>query len=127
MMQFLSYLADDRSSVPNEFLLPLETKLILFNDNRQRMLKDERDTKLLVGCFIFCKVIAGKLFMKPYKMCQYFDTDIHDLEQPMVFKENCLSMGYLLIALFTDVIYELYKPELERLENVKFDKKDVVM
>ena len=28
-------------------------------------------------------------------------------------------MGYLLIALFTDLIFEMYKPELERLERCR--------
>ena len=36
MMQFLAYLANERSAIPNNFLLPLESKLILFKENRQR-------------------------------------------------------------------------------------------
>ena len=34
MMQFLRYLTYDKSSIPESFLLPLEQKLILFNDDR---------------------------------------------------------------------------------------------
>ena len=65
--------------------------------------------------------------MKPYKLTQYFDTDIHDLEQPVIFKENCLSMAYIMIALFTDLIFDLYKPELERLEGHKLDKAEQII
>jgi len=36
MMQFLRYITYEKSSVPEIFLLPLEQKLILFNENRQR-------------------------------------------------------------------------------------------
>ena len=70
--------------------------------------------------------MAGKLFMKPYKLARYFDTDIHDLEQPVIFKENCLSMGYLLIALFTDLIFDMYKPELERLEGCRLSVEESI-
>ena len=40
-----------------------------------------------------------------------------DLENPIIFKENCLALGYTLIALFTDHLFEVYKPELERMEG----------
>ena len=36
MMQFLRYITYEKSSIPDNFLLPLERKLILFNENRQR-------------------------------------------------------------------------------------------
>ena len=51
MMQFLRYITYEKSSIPDNFLLPLERKLILFNENRQRQLKDDRDKSLLVGTF----------------------------------------------------------------------------
>lgn len=79
-----------------------------------------------MGSFIFCKVMAGKIFFKPYKLARYFDTDIHDLESPVNFKDNCLSIGYLLIALFTDYIFDLYKSEFERLQGQKLDKPDAI-
>ena len=36
MMQFLRYITYDKSSIPSNFLLPLEQKLILFDKNRTR-------------------------------------------------------------------------------------------
>ena len=34
MMQFIRYVTYDKSSIPIDFLLPLEQKLILFDENR---------------------------------------------------------------------------------------------
>ena len=34
MMNFMRYLTYDKSSIPEKFLLPLESKLILFNEDR---------------------------------------------------------------------------------------------
>ena len=34
MMNFLRYITNDKSSIPKDFLLPLEQKLIYFNDSR---------------------------------------------------------------------------------------------
>jgi hypothetical protein len=123
----MAYLASERSQIPADFLLPLESKLIPFKDNRQRDVKDPRDTKLLVGTFIFCKVMAGKIFFKPYKLSQYFDQDVNDLERPVIFKENCLAIGYALIAIFTDIVFDMFKGELEKLEEANFKKKDQVL
>lgn len=63
------------------------------------------------------KVLAGKLFFKPYKLTNFFEKEVADLDKPIIFKENCLALGYTLIALFTDLIFDLYKPELERMEG----------
>ena len=108
MMQFLRYLTYEKSSIPENFLLPLEQKLVLFNDNRQRQLKDERDKSLLVGCFLFVKVLAGKLLFKPYKLTRFFDAEVASLENPTMFKENCLNLGYTFIAMMTDYIFAMY-------------------
>ena len=35
-----------------------------------------------------------------------------------MFKENCLGLGYTMVALFTDYVFDLYKPELERIEGI---------
>ena len=61
--------------------------------------------------------MAGKLFFKPYKITRFFETDVGNLDYSLVFKENCLGLGYTLIALITDLIYVLYKTELERIEG----------
>jgi hypothetical protein len=61
--------------------------------------------------------MAGKILFKPYKLSRFFETDMHDLEQPVIFKENCLVMGYLTIALFVDVVFDLYKAELEKMHG----------
>jgi hypothetical protein len=126
MMQFLRYITYDKSSIPENFLLPLEQKLILFNENRQRQLKDERDKYMLAGCFLFIKVMAGKLFFKPYKVTRFFEKEVHELDKPIVFKENCLALGYTLIALMTDYLFGVYKVELERTEGKKLSSsKDI--
>lgn len=39
-----------------------------------------------------------------------------------MFKENCLGLGYTLVALFTDYVFELYKPELERIEGITLNR-----
>lgn len=61
--------------------------------------------------------MAGKLLFKPYKLTAFFDKEVSDLEKPIVFKENCLSLGYTLIALFTDLTFDLYRSEMERIEG----------
>ena len=106
MMQFLTYLGNERSPIPADFLLPFENKFILFKDNRTRDLSDPRDLRLLIGSFIFIKVFVGKLLFKPYKMADHFETDYHDLENPAIFKDNCVVMGYTTVALWTDYIFE---------------------
>lgn len=125
-MQFLRYITYDKSKIPENFLLPLEQKLILFNEDRQRQLRDDRDKMLLLGSFLFVKVIAGKTAFKPYKVTRFFDKEVSDLEDPLVFKENCLCIGYTFIALFTDYLFDLYKVEMERLEGKVLSKeKDI--
>ena len=115
MMQFLRHITNYKSSIPEHFLLPLERKLILFNENRQRQLRDERDKFLLVGAFLLIKVIVGKLLFKPYKLTAFFDTEVRSLEKPFIFKDNCLALVYTLIALFTEFIFDSYKVEMERI------------
>ena len=63
--------------------------------------------------------MAGKLFFKPYKVTRFFETEVGDLPKPIVFKENCLAMGYVLIALMTDYLFDMYKVEMERIEGKK--------
>jgi len=41
-----------------------------------------------------------------------------------MFKENCLAIGFTIIALMTDMIFETYKVELERIEGKKLKSKD---
>lgn len=72
---------------------------------------------MLVACFLFIKVMAGKLFFKPYKVTRFFEKEVHELAEPIVFKENSLSMGYTLIALMTDYLFDVYKVEFERQEG----------
>ena len=66
--------------------------------------------------------MAGKLFFKPYKLTSFFEREVSDLEKPIVFKENCLGLGYTLVALFTDYVFDLYKPELERIEGIELSQ-----
>lgn len=67
---------------------------------------------MLVGCFLIIKVLAAKIFFKPYKATQYYDREIDTLKNKQVFKENCLSMGFTLIALMTDYVFKLFSKEL---------------
>lgn len=82
---------------------------------------------MLCGAFLLVKVMAGKLFFKPYKLTQFFEKEIGDLEKPIIFKENCLALGYTLIALFTDHIFEIYKPELERINGRALTQVDDIL
>jgi len=47
---------------------------------------------------------------------------MHNIENPILFKENCLTIGYTLVALMTDYLFDLYKVELERIEGHKISK-----
>ena len=76
-----------------------------------------------MGSFLFIKVMSGKLFFKPYKLTRFFETEVSSLENPRLYKENCLAIGYTFIAMFTDYIFELYKVELERREGKKLTAK----
>lgn len=71
--------------------------------------------------------MAGKLFFKPYKLTYFFEKTVSDLENPMMFKDNCLNMGYSLIALFTDYVYDLYKPELERINGTALTRLEDIL
>ena len=123
VMQFLAFISSPQSRIPMDFLLPIENKLILFNEHRQRRYADKRDSQLLVGAFMFVKVLVGRVLFKPYKIADYFDKDLHDLERPALFKENCVALGYTMIALFTDFIFENYKVEFKQMN--KSELKDV--
>ena len=89
-------------------------------------MKDERDKSLLVGAFLYIKVMAGKLFFKPYKLCRFFETDVGNLDNPILFKENCLTIAYTFIAMFTDYLFDLYKPEMERINGMKLTAKSEI-
>ena len=80
-------------------------------------MNDARDKQFLVGSFLIIKVLAGKLFFKPYKVTRFFEKEMKDLPMPLVFKDNCLCFGYTLVALFTDYLFDLYKVELERMQG----------
>ena len=86
-------------------------------------MKDERDKGLLVGAFLYIKVLAGKLFFKPYKLTRFFETEVSALENPILFKENCLAIAYTFVAMFTDYAFDLYKVEMERMEGRKLNVK----
>lgn len=82
----------------------------------------------MTGAFLLIKVMAGKLFFKPYKVTRFFDKEVHQLDRPVQFKENCLAMGYTMIALFTDFLFDIYKVEMERTEGKKLTAaKDILL
>ena len=72
---------------------------------------------LLVGAFIIIKVLVGRLLFKPYKLAGHFETDYHDLENPSIFKDNCVALGYTFVALFTDYIFDLFRSEIAKRAN----------
>ena len=79
-----------------------------------------------MGNFLFIKVIAGKLFFKPYKVTRFFDQEVSDMDNPLMFKENCLSIAYTFVAMMTDYIFDMYKVEMERIEGQALQKaKDI--
>lgn len=126
MMQFLRYITNEKSTIASNFLLPFEQKLIYFNESGQRQLRDDRDKCMLIGNFLFVKVMAGKLFFKPYKVTRFFEQQVSDMENPEMFKENCLSIAYSFVAMMTDLLFDLYKVEMERIEGQSLKKaKDI--
>lgn len=74
--KFLKFISSERSSIPAKFLLPLEQKLIKFNDARQRLTNHARDKQFLVGSFLLIKVMVGKMFFKPYKVTRFFGKEL---------------------------------------------------
>ena len=72
MSQFVTYLSNEQSPIPIDFLLPFERKMIKFNNARQRK-PNERDTNLLVGAFVICKVLVQRLLFKPYKIRKFYE------------------------------------------------------
>ena len=52
-----------------------------------------------------------------YKLTDHFETDYHDLENPGNFKDNCVVMGYTVVALWTDLVFDLFKPEIQKREQ----------
>lgn len=89
-------------------------------------MKDVRDKRFLIGSFLLIKVMAGKLFFKPYKLTSFFQKAKSSLQQPLTFKENCVVFGYTLVALFTDFLFGLYREELERLYGQMLTTKDKI-
>jgi len=113
-MVFLTFLANEKSPIPNYFLLPFENKMMAFKRTQKvSEFREDKRRALLIGCFLIIKVLVGKILFKPYKVTQYFDTHIDTLKEKFAFKENCISLGYTLIVLMTDLLYEMFLPEMK--------------
>ena len=83
MSQFISYLSNEKQVIPVDFLLPLERKVISFNQWRQRK-ANERDTSLIIGSLIVCKVLAQRLFFKPYKIRKFYESTEYLTDETLI-------------------------------------------
>lgn len=112
LMHFLIFITKSGSPIPASFLLPFENKMLKFQDgySRIRLANHPRDNYLLIGCFLFSKVIVMRTLFKPYKVARMVNTPPNLVS--MTFRENCVVMGYTLVAVLTDVVFECYKDVL---------------
>jgi hypothetical protein len=110
---FMTYLTNDRSTIPNNFLLPFENKMLAFKrSSKAETYSDDKRKALMVSCFLIIKLVVAKILFKPFKITDYFDKDINGVRNKQALKENCISMGYSLIALMTDYLVQLFSEEL---------------
>ena len=65
-----------------------------------------------MSVFLFSKVIVDKLLFKPYKVTAYFGKTVKELHDPHLFKDNCLALGYTILALLTDFLFELCRDDM---------------
>jgi hypothetical protein len=66
---------------------------------------------MMVSCFLCIKLLVAKVLFKPYKITHNFGKSIDFVKDKEVFKENCVSMGYTLIAILTDFLFGLFGDE----------------
>ena len=69
-----------------------------------------RDRYLVTTSFMAVKILIGKLFFRPWKVLKMMN-----LEKPEhydMFKENCVVLGYCLMAAYSEVVFELFKLKL---------------
>lgn len=70
---------------------------------------EQKRKTMLVSCFIVVKLLAAKVLFKPFKITSYFGKTIDFIKSKQAFKESCVSMGYTLIGLLTDFLFELFE------------------
>jgi len=123
---FLSYLVYHKSVIPNTFLLPFENKMLAFKrkENIDSYTEEKRQT-MLVSCFLIVKLLVAKVMFKPYKITSAFGKGIDFVKNKQTFKENCVSMGYTLIAVLTDYLFELFADEFAA-KGADLKKQEVV-
>ena len=62
----LGFLTQEKASIPSDFCLPLENKLISFTPERIRCGSNEQTEEfLLLTAYVVIKVIVKKIFFKP--------------------------------------------------------------
>ena len=62
---------------------------------------------MLVGCFLVSKVLVQKVYFKPYKMAKAFN--INSEQYSSYASENYIMMGYLILAVYTEIVFDAYK------------------
>ena len=111
---FLTYITNEKSVIPNAFLLPFENKMI--NLRKGKPFNEEyaiKKKKLHVCCFVILKVLVAKILFKPYRIAEYLNIDIDTLKNKLTFKENCVSLGFTFIALCTDFLTDMFLNEIK--------------
>jgi hypothetical protein len=112
LINFFSFITRAQSSIPASFLSPFENKIIKFQTGFQRIrvANHPRDSFLILGAFLVSKVLVQKMFFKPYKMAKLFK--IPDSTRPAALSENCVMMGYTILALYTEIVFHCYRDVL---------------
>jgi len=75
-----------------------------------RIMDDVRDNYMIGMAFILIKVLVKKLFFKPYRIVTLMEKRKRECSK--IFRNNLVIMGYTLVALVTDSLFELYKDKL---------------
>jgi hypothetical protein len=61
----------------------------------------------MIGCFVIVKVLVNKILFKAYRLIK--DLQVYSLGANQNFLDNCVVMGYTLIAAISDILFYEYR------------------
>ena len=104
---FINYLIAPGSIIPDRFLIDFERRMLKFNPaTRGRIAQHEREQILLTATFLISKCLVAKVLFKPYRITEFLGIQRNSCSTE--FKNNSISLGYIMIGLLTEVVYEAY-------------------
>ena len=95
-------------------LTPLEQKLTVVKGPTSQV------NNVIVISFLIIKVLVHKLLFKPYRVAEYMLQSTLMLHDQFV--DNCVVMGYTLIAIASDVLYETSRDLLRQVYQMDSPK-----